>query len=70
MKKYELLTIIKPNMDTDEIAKITDKTDEVIRNIGGTVLSTDKIGRKKLSYDIQKFRDGFFVVEEIFLRPR
>jgi len=67
MKEYELLTIIKPNMDTDEVNKIVDKFEETVKNFGGKVLSTDKIGRKKLSYEIQKFRDGFFVVQRIEL---
>ncbi len=67
MKEYELLTVIKPNMDTDEVAKIIDKFEEQITTYGGKVLNTDKIGRKKLSYEIQKFRDGFFVVQKIEL---
>ena len=60
MKNYELLTIFKPNLDTEEIDKIVAKIDEVIVGFGGKVESADKIGRKKLAYDIQNFRDGYF----------
>lgn len=67
MKEYELLTIIKPNMDTEEVNKIIEKFEETIQNYGGKVLNTDKVGRKKLSYEIQKFRDGFFCVQRIEL---
>lgn len=31
-----------------------------ITEFGGNVVSTDKGGRKKLAYEIQNFRDGFF----------
>lgn len=60
MKNYELLTIFKPNLDTEEVDKLIAKLDEVITGFGGKVESSDKIGRKKLAYDIQNFRDGFF----------
>jgi len=65
MKEYELMTIIKPNMDTEDVNKIVEKFEDSIKAFGGKVLSTDKIGRKKLSYDIQKFKDGFFVVYKL-----
>lgn len=61
MKNYELLTILKPNLDSDEIDKAIEKIDEDLTELGGKVVSRDKMGRKKLAYDIQKSRDGFFV---------
>jgi small subunit ribosomal protein S6 len=60
MKNYELLTIFKPNLDTDDVDKLIAKLDEIVSGFGGKVESSDKIGRKKLAYDIQNFRDGFF----------
>jgi len=60
MKNYELLTIFKPNLDSEEVDKIIAKINDVISEFGGKVESSDKIGRKKLAYDIQNFRDGFF----------
>jgi len=63
LKNYELLTIFKPNLDADEVDKNLSKLEETITSYTGKVLSVDKIGRKKLAYDIQKFRDGFFVTQ-------
>ena len=60
MKNYELLVIFKPNLDAEEVDKAIAKIDEVVVGFGGKVESSDKIGRKKLAYDIQNFRDGFF----------
>lgn len=67
MKNYELLTIFKPNLDAEEIDKNLAKLEETIKSYEGKAISTDKIGRKKLAYDIQKFRDGFFVSQIISL---
>ena len=61
MKNYELLTILKPSLDSEEIDKVVEKLNTEIAEMGGKVLSTDKIGRKKLAFDVQNFRDGFFV---------
>lgn len=63
MKNYELLMVFKPNLDADEVDKNLSKLEETITSYKGKVISTDKIGRKKLAYDIQKFRDGFFVTQ-------
>lgn len=67
MKTYELLAIFKPNLDADEVDKNLSKIEETIVSYKGKITSVDKIGRKKLSYDIQKFRDGFFVSEILTL---
>ena len=60
MKNYELMTIFKPNLDAEEVDKIIEKISSTIAEFGGDVVSTNKSGRKKLAYEIQNFRDGFF----------
>lgn len=60
MKQYELLVIFKPNADAEEVDKLIAKVSADIEALGGKADSVDKIGRKKLAYEIQNFRDGFF----------
>jgi small subunit ribosomal protein S6 len=60
MKQYELLVIFKPNADADEVDKLIAKVSSDAETLGGKTDSVDKIGRKKLAYEIQNFRDGFF----------
>ena len=60
MRKYELMTIIKPNLDAEEVEKVIDKISATVTESGGSIDNVDKTGRKKLAYDIQNFRDGFF----------
>lgn len=67
MKTYELLTVFKPNLDAEEVDKLVDKINSDIVALGGKVESTDKVGRKKLAYEIQNFRDGFFVTSIVSL---
>ena len=60
MKNYELLTIFKPSLDSEELDKAVDKISSEIKSVNGEVSSVDKMGRKKLAYDLQGYRDGFF----------
>ena len=61
MKKYDLFTIIKPNLDNEEADKVVARVEEIIKTLGGSVLECDKMGRKKLAYEVQGFLDGFMV---------
>ncbi len=67
MKKYELMTIFKPNLDAEEVDKLIEKISSIIVEFGGSVESTDKVGRKKLAYEIQNFRDGYFLTSILSL---
>lgn len=60
MKNYELLVVFKPSLDAEELDKAVEKISEEIKSYKGSVESVDKMGRKKLAYDVQGYRDGFF----------
>ncbi len=65
MKKYELLATLKPNLDNDEADKIVAKVEEIITGFGGKVDEIEKMGRKKLSFDVKGFRDGIMFVQKL-----
>ena len=67
MKNYEVLTVFKPNLDAEEVDNNLKKLEKNIQDFKGNIVKTDKMGRKKLAYDIQNFRDGFFVNQIIEL---
>ena len=65
MKNYELLAVLKPSLDSEELDKVVDKISEEIKSYQGSVASVDKMGRKKLAYD--GYRDGFFTTMVVSL---
>ena len=67
MGKYELLSAIKPNLDNDEADKVVSKIEDAIKTLGGDVVDTDKMGRKKSAYDVKGYRDSYFVVQKMNL---
>lgn len=60
MKNYELLVVFKPSLDSEELDKVVEKISEEIKSYNGSISSVDKMGRKKLAFDVQGYRDGFF----------
>ena len=68
MKKYDLFTIIKPNLDNEEADKIVARVEEIVKTLGGDVLECDKMGRKKLAFEVAGFTDGF-VVNQVVTMP-
>ena len=67
MKTYELLTIFNPNLDAEAVDHAVEALNKTVDHFNVKVESTDKTGRKKLAYDIENFRDGFFVTTELSL---
>ena len=68
-KKYDLFTIIEPNLDSAETEKVILRIEEIVKNLKGSVVNCDKIGRKKLAYEIAGFNDGFVVNQVITIQP-
>lgn len=62
MKTYEVLFIIRPDLDDEATAAEADKFAEVVTANGGTDLAVDKWGKRRLAYEINDHKDGFYVL--------
>lgn len=65
MRKYELLCILKTGFDMETADKLIANIETAVKNMDGNIFNTNKIGRKKLAYEINKTKDGFYVAFEI-----
>ena len=62
MKNYELMYII-PSQSTDEEKEaLIAQVNSMIEKDGGKIESVERVGNKKLAYEIQKKREGFYVL--------
>src|SRR5438045_2186838 len=62
MRNYEVMFIVNPNVVEDEIDKINTQIESIVTNGGGTVAKVEKMGKRRLAYPVDKFRDGFYVL--------
>lgn len=62
MNSYELMYII-PSQSTDEEKEaLIAQVDSMIEKDNGKIESVERIGNKKLAYEINKKREGFYVL--------
>lgn len=61
MNKYESVIIIRPNLEEGEIEGIITKITDLI-NQDGEVTKVEKMGVKRLAYEINKCKEGYYIV--------
>lgn len=61
MDKYEILYIIRCDVEEDRRAATIEKFETLTTNLGGVVDSLDKMGMKKFAYEINKQNEGYYV---------
>lgn len=69
MRQYELILVIQPDLDEETTTSVIERVKSMISDSGGSVLKTDHWGSKPLAYEIQDFRDGFYVYMEVEFSP-
>ncbi len=61
MNKYESIIIINPNVEEENVKKLTDDFSALINN-AGKVEKVDVLGKKKLAYEVKKNKEGYYAV--------
>lgn len=62
MHRYEVMFIIRPDVPDEEIEKLVSQMEGYVTAAGGKIEKTEKMGRRKMAYRIQRQRDGFYVL--------
>jgi small subunit ribosomal protein S6 len=60
MKKYELCVVVTTKIEDEERAAVIEKVKALIARFGGNVTNVDEWGKRKLAYEIQKMKEGFY----------
>lgn len=60
MNKYELAVVLSVKLEDEERAAAIEKITNYITRFGGTVTNIDEWGKKRLAYEIQKMKEGFY----------
>ena len=69
MNKYELALVVSAKVE-DEVRNATvEKAKEYITRFGGTVTEVEDWGKKRLAYEVQKMREGFYYFIQFEAEP-
>ncbi len=69
MRQYELVLVIQPDLDDDATKGVIERVKSLITDNDGSISKTDHWGSKPLAYEIQDFREGFYVYMEVEFNP-
>ena len=62
MNIYENIVILNASLPDEEIDAAISKIKDVITDNGGEIVTVNNWGRRKLAYDINKQKKGFYVL--------
>ena len=62
MRIYEELFILRPDAPEEEIDPFIEQLTNLITAAGGTIDKTEKWGKRRLAYRVQKLNEGFYVL--------
>ena len=69
MRPYEILVIVDPRPTDEEVAALLTQLGEQIKGLGADVGKVENWGKRRLSYDIRKQREGTYAVLEVKAEP-
>jgi small subunit ribosomal protein S6 len=61
MRNYELMYIIRPDVEQETVQAVVEKFQGIIVN-GGEIVKHDIMGKRRLAYEINKHREGTYVL--------
>ncbi len=60
MTKYELAVVVSAKLEEEDRAAVVEKAKALIERFGGQITNVDDWGKKRLAYEIQKMKEGFY----------
>ena len=68
MRKYETIFVLKTSLEEEARNSLIEKFKGIIAN-DGEVVKVDEWGNKRLAYEIEKLRDGYYVFVDFKANP-
>jgi len=62
MRNYEIMYIIRPNIEEEAQKELIERFSTILTDNGATIDKVDELGSRRLAYEINDFRDGYYVV--------
>ncbi|MDD6419519.1 MAG: 30S ribosomal protein S6 [Clostridium sp.] len=66
MNKYEIMFIVKPDLEETAIKNEAESLKKVLTNLEAKIVEEKVMGQRELAYEIKKYKNGYyflFVVE-------
>jgi small subunit ribosomal protein S6 len=61
-RSYEVMFIVRPDFLEEDVDKLISALQNHATTAGATVKNVEKMGKRRLAYDVKKFSDGQYVL--------
>ncbi len=68
MRKYEVMYIVRTDLEDQAVQAVVEKFQGIINN-GGEITKHNVMGKRRLAYEINKYRDGIYVLVNFTATP-
>jgi small subunit ribosomal protein S6 len=69
MRRYELMLLLRPDLDDEKLQAAVEKVTRAIVNGGGALTKVSPWGKRRLAYDIQHFREASYFLIHFDIEP-
>ena len=69
MNSYELLYIVKADMEEEARTALISRFSDLIVNNGGEIVETDEWGKRRFAYPINYINEGYYVLVNFKAQP-
>jgi small subunit ribosomal protein S6 len=69
LRDYEILYIVRPDLDDGQLQEAVASVGKLIENLGGVQQKTDVWGRRRLAYEVRHLREGQYVLTDFQIEP-
>ncbi len=70
MRKYEILYIIRPNIEEEAKKALVERFDSILTDNGAEIIESKEWGKRRLAYEIKKYRDGIYHIVKVHSEPK
>jgi small subunit ribosomal protein S6 len=60
MNKYELALVVNAKIEDESRLAALEAVKDLVTRFGGTITTVDDWGKKRLAYEIQKMKEGYY----------
>ena len=64
-RQYELVYILPPETTEQQVTELHEQIAQVVSRMNGRIEKTENWGRKRLAYEIQRHKEGVYVLQVI-----
>jgi small subunit ribosomal protein S6 len=69
LRDYEVLYIVRADLDDEKVQEIVKRVGTLIEKAGGTLERTNLWGKRKLAYEVKHQKEGSYVLQDFQIGP-